>query len=253
MKSFGVYMGGMAKLYDGYWVERESVNVHTLIFTMEGGGILTTATSVQEITPYTLVVLPAETPFRFELDPQYNYWKMAWMLTPDTQQWQHIASLGQGIVPFGECEQIWSLMNLVYFEIGGRASYRKLLLSEIIRTLTGFEPKSTSTTARVQALYNEIESSLHQPWTVAGMAQRVFISEEQLNRVTKTLFDLSPRSKLIQLRMDKATSLLKQQDWSVSMIANRLGYKDPYNFSHRFKKHFGLSPSQYRKSHRLPG
>ena len=22
MKSFGVYMGGMAKLYDGYWVER---------------------------------------------------------------------------------------------------------------------------------------------------------------------------------------------------------------------------------------
>ncbi len=175
------------------------------------------------------------------------------MLTPDTQQWQHIASLGQGIVPFGECEQIWSLMNLVYFEIGGRASYRKLLLSEIIRTLTGFEPKSTSTTARVQALYNEIESSLHQPWTVAGMAERVFISEEQLNRVTKTLFNLSPRSKLIQLRMDKATSLLKYQDWSVSMIANRLGYKDPYNFSHRFKKHFGLSPSQYRKSHRLLG
>lgn len=126
-------------------------------------------------------------------------------------------------------------MNLVYFEIGGRASYRKLLLSEIIRTLTGFEPKSTSTTARVQALYNEIESSLHQPWTVAGMAERVFISEEQLNRVTKTLFNLSPRSKLIQLRMDKATSLLKYQDWSVSMIANRLGYKDPYNFSHRFK------------------
>ncbi len=121
----------------------------------------------------------------------------------------------------------------------------------IIRTLTGFEPKSTSTTARVQALYNEIESSLHLPWTVAGMAERVFISEEQLNRVTKSLFNVSPRSKLIQLRMDKATSLLKQQDWSVSMIANRLGYKDPYNFSHRFKKYFGLSPSQYRKNYRL--
>ena len=59
MKSCGVYMGGMAKLYDAYWVERESVNVHTLIFTQEGGGILTTSTSVQAITPYTLVVLPA--------------------------------------------------------------------------------------------------------------------------------------------------------------------------------------------------
>ena len=47
------------------------------------------------------------------------------------------------------------------------------------------------------------------------------------------------------------TSLLKQQDWSVSMIANRLVDKDPYNLSHRFKKHFGLSPSQYRKNYRL--
>lgn len=247
MKRSGVFMGGLAKLYDQYQVERESVHVHTLIFTQEGGGILTTSDFVQAINPYTLVVLPAGRPFRFELDPQHNYWKMAWMLVPDSEQWQHIADLGQSIVPFSECEQMWSLMNLVYFEIGGRASYQKLLMSEIVRMLTGFEPKSTSTTARVQALYNEIESSLHLPWTVAGMAEQVFVSEEQLNRVTKSLFNVSPRSKLIQLRMEKAASLLKQQEWSISMISHRLGYKDPYNFSHRFKKHFGLSPSQYRK------
>ena len=247
MKRSGVFMGGMAKLYDQYWVERERVNVHTLIFTQEGGGILTTPDYVQEISPYTLVVLPAGSAFRFELDPQHNFWKMAWMLLPDTDQWKHIADLGQSIVPFSECEQVWSLMNLIYFEIGGRASYRKLLVSEIVRMLTGFEPKSTSTTARIQALYNEIESSLHLPWTVAGMAEQVFVSEEQLNRVTKSLFHMSPRSKLIQLRMEKAASLLKYREWSISMISHRLGYKDPYNFSHRFKKHFGLSPSQYRK------
>ena len=248
LQTCGVHMAGMAKLFDGYRVERESVSVHTFIFTQEGSGILTTSTFVAEIEPYTLVVLPAGTPFRFELNPQQNYWKMAWMLIPDTPQWQHMAGLGQAIVPFGECEQVWSLLNLLYFEIGGRASFRKLLSSEIVRLLTGFEPKSTNTTSRVQALYNEIESSLHLNWTVEAMAKRVFISEEQLNRVTKSLFQLSPRSKLIHLRMDKAASLLHHQEWSVTMISHRLGYKDPYNFSHRFKKHFGQSPSQYRKS-----
>ena len=248
LQTCGVHMAGMAKLFDGYRVERESVSVHTFIFTQEGSGILTTSTFVAEIEPYTLVVLPAGTPFRFELNPQQNYWKMAWMLIPDTPQWQHMAGLGQAIVPFGECEQVWSLLNLLYFEIGGRASFRKLLSSEIVRLLTEFDPKSTNTTSRVQALYNEIESSLHLNWTVEAMAKRVFISEEQLNRVTKSLFQLSPRSKLIHLRMDKAASLLHHQEWSVTMISHRLGYKDPYNFSHRFKKHFGQSPSQYRKS-----
>ncbi|MGR5542102.1 helix-turn-helix domain-containing protein, partial [Vibrio campbellii] len=29
---------------------------------------------------------------------------------------------------------------------------------------------------------------------------------------------------------------------------SRLGYQDPNNFSHRFKKYYGLSPKQYRAS-----
>ncbi|MBW3698099.1 AraC family transcriptional regulator [Vibrio sp. T187] len=248
LENQGIFMAGMAELRDEYYVERLGVSVHTLLFTLEGGGILITSDNVQFIEPYSLVVLPAETPFRFELNPENTFWKMAWVLPVATEKWAFIDELGQCIVPFGENERLWSLMHLMHIEIGGRASFRNLLVSEMIRLISGFEPKSTSSPARVQALFNDIESQLHLPWTVQGMAEKVFMSEEQLNRISKSLFGLSPRSKLIQLRMEKALSLLNQQEWSVSMISQRLGYKDPYNFSHRFKKHFGQSPSQYRKS-----
>lgn len=114
--------------------------------------------------------------------------------------------------------------------------------------LSRIEHGIPASVSRVQALFNEVESQLHLPWSVAEMAEHCFISEEQFNRLTKQLFGLSPRARLIQLRMEKAADLLRYREWTITMISNRLGYKDPYNFTHRFKKYFGLSPTQYRKT-----
>ena len=71
-----IFMAGMAELADGYHVERDGIAVHSLIFTLEGSGILTTPDRVELIEPYTLLILPAQSPFRFELNTIDNYWKM---------------------------------------------------------------------------------------------------------------------------------------------------------------------------------
>jgi AraC-like DNA-binding protein len=246
-----IHMAGMAKLKEGYQVERLGIALHTLLFTLEGGGILTTADRVELIDPYTLVVLPAHTSYRFEINPVDNYWKIIWIVSNPTAKWQFCEQLGQRIIPFNLCDQIWSLMDLIHHEIGGRPSFRRLLVSELYRLLTGFETKASRSVARVQAVFNDVESQLHLTWTVKSMARSCYISEEQFNRITKKLFELSPRSKLIQLRMDKAVDLLNYNGWTITMIAHRLGYKDPYNFSHRFRKYYGCSPSQYRKNSQL--
>lgn len=106
----------------------------------------------------------------------------------------------------------------------------------------------TRSVSRVHTLFNEVESQLQQSWTVKEMAAKCFISEEQLNRICKDLYQMSPRSRFIHLRMEKAADLLLYREWTITMIAQRLGYKDLYNFTLRFRKHFGCSPSGYRKS-----
>lgn len=247
MKSNQIFMAGLAELATEYRVERVSVPIHTLLFTLEGRGLLITENFVKEIEPFSLTVLPANMPYRFELHPESKQWKMIWLLLNPVDRWEQFNEMGQCIVPFHACEQIWSLFNLLHIEIGGRKAYRHLLLSEIMRVLTGFEQKQTNSTIRVQTLFNEIESQLHLNWTIKEIAQRCFISEEQLNRICKSLYEMSPKRKLIHLRMDKATHLLRYELWSIAMIAPQLGYKDPYNFTHRFRKHFGCSPREYRK------
>ncbi|WP_199437069.1 helix-turn-helix transcriptional regulator [Vibrio owensii] len=246
-KRADIFMAGLAELRDGYHVERDKVGVHTLLFTIEGGGVLITPDFVKEIEPYTLTILPVDTCFRFEMNPSKGIWKMVWLLPQNTEAWQHLSDLGQTVVPFRGSEQVWSLMTLLYNEIGGRAGFRQLLISEVQRLVKSVETPISTSLSRVQTLFNEVEGQLHLPWTIAEMAKQCFISEEQFNRLSKQLFNMSPRSKLIELRMHKAADLLQYPAWSVAMIANRLGYRDPYNFTHRFKKFYGTSPTRYRK------
>lgn len=246
-KRADIFMAGLAELRDGYHVERDKVGVHTLLFTIEGGGVLITPDFVKEIEPYTLTILPVDTCFRFEMNPSKGIWKMVWLLPQNTEAWQHLSHLGQTVVPFRGSEQVWSLMTLLYNEIGGRTGFRQLLISEVQRLVKSVETPISTSLSRVQTLFNEVEGQLHLPWTIAEMAKQCFISEEQFNRLSKQLFNMSPRSKLIELRMHKAADLLQYPAWSVAMIANRLGYRDPYNFTHRFKKFYGTSPTRYRK------
>ncbi|MFN1515920.1 AraC family transcriptional regulator [Vibrio owensii] len=246
-KRADIFMAGLAELRDGYHVERDKVGVHTLLFTIEGGGVLITPDFVKEIEPYTLTILPVDTCFRFEMNPSKGLWKMVWLLPQNTEAWQHLSDLGQTVAPFRGSEQVWSLMTLLYNEIGGRTGFRQLLISEVQRLVKSVETPISTSLSRVQTLFNEVEGQLHLPWTIAEMAKQCFISEEQFNRLSKQLFNMSPRSKLIELRMHKAADLLQYPAWSVAMIANRLGYRDPYNFTHRFKKFYGTSPTRYRK------
>lgn len=243
-----ISMAGLGEFSQGYSVERREPEIHTILFSLEGGGCLSTVDGVHHIQPNSVTVLPQGLPFRFELGDN-PYWKMAWILLPPTEKWQQVQHSKQRVEPTQLCESVWSLLNLTHQEIHGRATFRQLLLSELSRVMMGSTDRQPSNAAmRVHSVFNQVEAQLHLPWTVKEIAQKSYLSEEQLNRISKQLYQCSPSQKLIQLRMEKAVDLLHHRDWSITMIAHRLGYPDPYNFTHRFRKIYGMSPRDYRKN-----
>ena len=52
---------------------------------------------------------------------------------------------------------------------------------------------------------------------------------------------------LTEIRMNEAQRLLDTTDEKSYIIAGMVGYEEPNYFSYVFKKHFGISPSRYRK------
>ena len=48
--------------------------------------------------------------------------------------------------------------------------------------------------------------------------------------------------------MNRACEMLVGSEQSIRLIAQKLGYTNPYHFSHRFKNIIGVSPDNYRRA-----
>ena len=73
------------------------------------------------------------------------------------------------------------------------------------------------------------------------------ISRVQLYRKVKALTGLSPVELLRQMRLQKAYSLLKTTDLTISEIAYSVGFSSPGYFSTCFKKQYGKYPTELKK------
>ncbi len=80
--------------------------------------------------------------------------------------------------------------------------------------------------------------------TIAG---QVNLSPVYLSRYFKEKTGVHFIDYIITKKMTYAVALLKQQDKRLAQIAQMVGYSNEKNFSRAFKKHFGISPNDYRK------
>lgn len=196
------------------------------------------------IPPNTITVLPAHQPFRFELASDIPTWTMVWLLLYDNERWQDIHHFSRPAMHFDNCEAMWSSASLIYRDIGGRAAFRQLMICEVVKILSNLDNQLSDTQLRVMSVLNVVESQLHQNWTVSRITAQSYLSEEQIVGMPTCDY-------VIIMRMRKAVDLLQHKDWSIKMIALRLGYQDPNNFTHRFRKYYGMSPREYRQRYLL--
>lgn len=83
----------------------------------------------------------------------------------------------------------------------------------------------------------------------ADLANLLHVSQRQLTRIIRQLYNMSFREKVNEMRLQNAMDLLISTDLSVAEIAERLGYSSASNFSIFVKKQSGKTPSQIRNSH----
>lgn len=83
--------------------------------------------------------------------------------------------------------------------------------------------------------------------SLSDVAKELDYSVSYISAILKKK-DTSFTKMLTDARMAKAKELLANPGNKMATIADQIGYEDPFYFSHCFKKHFGLSPMEYRKS-----
>ncbi len=84
-------------------------------------------------------------------------------------------------------------------------------------------------------------------WTVHDVVQNAPFSQSHLIRLFKKYTGKTLVEYLTQLKMQRACELLTYTSSSILTIAMTLGYSDSSHLNRIFKKHYGISPTQYKK------
>jgi AraC family transcriptional regulator of arabinose operon len=81
---------------------------------------------------------------------------------------------------------------------------------------------------------------------LSDLEELLGLEKSGVNKVFKSITGMSTMHFFTQLRVNKAKLLLRKS-YSISQVAQDLGYSDLFTFSKVFKRHTGMTPSFYTK------
>jgi AraC-like DNA-binding protein len=100
--------------------------------------------------------------------------------------------------------------------------------------------------ALLRRVRDRIDREYAQPLDVEALARGVHLSAGHLSREFKRAYGESPYSYLMTRRIERAMSLLRRGDLSVTEVCFTVGCQSLGTFSTRFTELVGVSPSVYR-------
>ncbi len=92
-----------------------------------------------------------------------------------------------------------------------------------------------------------MERHLEDPLSVDRIAGAVALSARQLTRLFRARLHRSPGQFYLELRIDRAASLLRQTGMSVSEIAVACGFQSASHLGRHLKRRHGATPGQWRR------
>ncbi len=100
---------------------------------------------------------------------------------------------------------------------------------------------------QIEAICREIRQAPERPWRVAELAERMHYTPDHFGRLFRALVGQPPGDFVVEARVDAAMTLLRTSDYSVTRIADLLGYSDVYALSRQFRQKTGMPPTIYRR------
>lgn len=100
----------------------------------------------------------------------------------------------------------------------------------------------------IAGVKNYVAEHYSQEFTMEMMAEALNISKSYLSTYFKARTGGNLLNYIQQYRVQKAVELMKSSSFRLSDIGNQVGIPNPNSFIRVFKKHTGLTPSDYRKN-----
>ena len=109
-------------------------------------------------------------------------------------------------------------------------------------------PLALPTSDPVLAAFDRaVRANLAGPLSIAGVAREIGVSQRTLQRLTRAALGVSPVRYVQQVRLERATELLRSTDASVAAVAHAVGYQDATTLGTLIRRRRGTTPAQLRR------
>lgn len=121
-------------------------------------------------------------------------------------------------------------------------------LMELVLSRYTLPKTEQSPDVRVQSTIQYVDEHYAQDISVQKLARLANLRPAQFTALFRQITGRKPLEYLNHVRIEQAKEWLSLSDEPLRDIAGRVGFRDEYYFSRRFRQHTGLAPRQYDRS-----
>ena len=254
----GVLVTGHFREEFGYRVRRPGGSGNWLLtYTLDGTGLYRWSGPDLFARPGDIVLLGPDVPHDYSV-PEDGSWEFLWAHFQPRLDWfgwwsPLVGDEGPGLSHLestGARERARQcFLRLRADALGTGELSRELALNgleEILLLAVREGADGRPLDPRVRRVLDLISSDLAADYDVAGLAKEVAISPSRLSHLFKQEIGEPVMGAVIRLRLSQAARLLEHTVDDVGSVAREVGFSSPYYFSRQFRRHYGMSPRQYR-------
>lgn len=176
--------------------------------------------------------------YRVDGEEHKNYFhNLKYTLNIGTNQYKEIVKM---LIQMHENEKSGSIINTLQ---------NKVLLYTLLEIFMryGKEKSLNCEEEKIKYITTFIHSNLDKNFTVQELANMVHMDCKRFCYIFQKIMGMNPKRYITKCTIKHAKELLVKEQYSISEVANILGYEDPFYFSRIFKKNTGVAPSYYRE------
>ena len=107
--------------------------------------------------------------------------------------------------------------------------------------------KQSKATKDISFIKHYLETYYHESIQLEDLASMTHLSRFHISHSFKKEIGMSPMEYLIDIRIKESKILLRTTNYSISQVADIVGFTTPTYFSKQFRKSTGISPTDYRE------
>ncbi len=100
---------------------------------------------------------------------------------------------------------------------------------------------------RLGAALDAVHADAAAPWTLASLAAHAHLSRSAFAARFADLVGEPPMAYVTAWRMDLAARLVRETDWSLARVAERVGYRSEAAFNRAFRRAHGVTPGAFAR------